>query len=360
MPDFPLIPIDPTPGLEMLIWGDPWLAASALQKSLRRGDVGIVSRAVAALCELRGPAAVWRRLIIIAFEDIGTGQSETVADLTMQAVDAIRRKRPLAPTIMIRAARALADAAKDRSADYLLSIVALSPALEPLREHLGATAVTDRLDLVADDTLSLEERATAAWYCSGLNAGDENRLDRGDRPALMQLYRDLGVPEPLVTASAMAATLTREPICVFFPLIWVASRDSPRNIEHPIIRPSPRLGGMPLYAMGMHTRSGRQAIVAFAKATPVREVMERWVPAYRARDVAFNAEFHIEGGLTTPTLHWPEATRIKRLAIETDLVHAGADPRGIDEILTAFADNIDLLNEIRARVLADAFGGEAW
>lgn len=359
MPDlFQSLP-NPTPDLEQSLWNDPWLVMSTLQKAIRRSEIDIVHRAALGLYDLRG-AGLWRRLIVIAFEDVGIGDPDALIDVTGIAVDAIRRKRPVAPAIIMRAARALADAPKDRSADYLMSLAALSPALEPVRERLGAMTVDERLGVVADGSQAIEYRATAAWYCSGLNIGGEKRLDSGDRTALMRLYIDLGAPEEMVNMSSTAATVTREAICVFLPLIWLISRNGEHGVEHPAIRLSPRIGGMPLYAMGMHTRSGRAAISAFAKAAPVREGVARWVPVYRARDVAFNAEFHVDGALTTPGLNWTEGKRIKRLAIETDLVHAGADPRGVDEVLAAFSDNIDLLNAIRSRLLTGAFGGKAY
>lgn len=52
----------------------PWLAMSILQKAIRRGREDMALRAAATLLET-APDRLWRRLGIIAFEDIG------VADL---------------------------------------------------------------------------------------------------------------------------------------------------------------------------------------------------------------------------------------------------------------------------------------
>ena len=52
------------------IAADPWLISSLLQKSIRRGETDIARRAALTLSKHRG-AAIWRRLIVIAFEDIG-------------------------------------------------------------------------------------------------------------------------------------------------------------------------------------------------------------------------------------------------------------------------------------------------
>jgi replication-associated recombination protein RarA len=47
-----------------------WIASSALQKAIRRGEIAIAQRAAFAL-HRDDRSATWRRLIAIAFEDIG-------------------------------------------------------------------------------------------------------------------------------------------------------------------------------------------------------------------------------------------------------------------------------------------------
>ena len=49
---------------------DRWVALSAMQKSIRRGDGLTAQRALATLYR-DDPSSTWRRLLIIACEDIG-------------------------------------------------------------------------------------------------------------------------------------------------------------------------------------------------------------------------------------------------------------------------------------------------
>src|SRR3972149_7435199 len=56
---------------------DPWIANSLMQKAIRRGDVELAQRAALSFHALRG-SAIWRRLMIIAFEDVGIGSCEAV------------------------------------------------------------------------------------------------------------------------------------------------------------------------------------------------------------------------------------------------------------------------------------------
>ena len=73
------------------------------------------------LSKLRG-AAIWRRLIVIAFEDIGIGSVDAVTMTVAAADDSAWRKAQGGDIrLAIAVARILAEAPKDRSADYLVS-----------------------------------------------------------------------------------------------------------------------------------------------------------------------------------------------------------------------------------------------
>ena len=56
-----------------------WIASSALQKAIRRGEIAVAERAAFALHREDSPAA-WRRLIAIAFEDLGPAAVDVVVE----------------------------------------------------------------------------------------------------------------------------------------------------------------------------------------------------------------------------------------------------------------------------------------
>jgi replication-associated recombination protein RarA len=56
---------------------DRWVASSLVQKAIRRGDVELAKRAAFRLLEL-DKEAIWRRLVVIAFEDIGAGDVDVL------------------------------------------------------------------------------------------------------------------------------------------------------------------------------------------------------------------------------------------------------------------------------------------
>ncbi len=58
---------------------DRWIASSLLQKSIRRGDVEVAQRA-ACMLHAFDRSAIWRRLIVVACEDVGAGNIDALLE----------------------------------------------------------------------------------------------------------------------------------------------------------------------------------------------------------------------------------------------------------------------------------------
>ena len=161
-------------------FSDPWIANSLMQKAIRRGDVEVAQRAALSFHALRG-SAIWRRLMIIAFEDVGLGACEAVvATVTSCADPALRKSTGGNVRTVLELSRRLAEAPKDRSADHLIAAAAEHPRLESTRRQMAALQPASRLAMVADSSLPLTVRATAAWYASGLEWQRERRILGGE------------------------------------------------------------------------------------------------------------------------------------------------------------------------------------
>ena len=76
----------PGPSPEPIV-ADPWIVSSLLQKSVRRGEIEIAQRASLTLFRSRG-SAIWRRFLVIAFEDVGIGSIEAVTMTVAAGSDA--------------------------------------------------------------------------------------------------------------------------------------------------------------------------------------------------------------------------------------------------------------------------------
>jgi hypothetical protein len=335
------------------IVADPWVISSLLQKSIRRGETEIAQRAALALVQLKG-AAIWRRLMVIAFEDVGIGSVDAVIKTVVAASDGTWRNAQGGNTrLAVTLSGILAEAPKDRSADYLVGAKD-HPALAGFAQEMASASLTTQLCRTGSRALDLPHRAVASLFASGIG------LRNSDRDALMSALRDLGVPEELVIATGMAAARTREPITVMVPLIWLAARDCKRQVRDCLVLPLVESGDVPLYALDMHTRLGREAIWRFAREHPaVRWCLTHYAPERCWRAVAYVAAFYVDAAPVARRLVWDQSESLESFGIERDLLHAGLPAEGIEPLLAVMRANLDDLNELRRQVLTRSQTGQA-
>lgn len=337
------------------IGADPWIISSLLQKSIRRGETEIAQRAALTLRKHKG-SAIWRRFMVIAFEDVGIGNVEAVTAVVAAGTDvALRKACGGDERVAVHLAGVLAAAPKDRSADHLAGAKD-HPALAKCVRAVTRAPLAERLSDVGNKQLPMPERAVAARFAAGLDG--ESVGSKADRDALLSRYGDLGVPQELIAAAAIAAARTREPITVMAPLIWLAA-DAGREVkvrECPI-PPLVQAGDVPLYALDEHTRLGRQAIWRFAcQNDAVRGCLERFVPAGLRRRAAHVAAFYVDAAPVARRLVWDQSERVEAFGLERDLLVAGVPAEGIEPLIGVIRANLDHLNALRAQVLAGPEG----
>jgi hypothetical protein len=175
------------------IAADPWVVSSLLQKSIRRGETDIAQRAALTLFKLKG-AAIWRRLMVVAFEDVGIGNVEALTTTVAAAGDSAWRKNHGAdlklPTYL---ARLLAEAPKDRSADYLCDAKD-HPMLAEFWGVMENASLESRLSHVRDQGLCLPQRAVAALSALGVGSRGDISRGTGGLESLLTTFRELEVP----------------------------------------------------------------------------------------------------------------------------------------------------------------------
>jgi hypothetical protein len=349
--------IDRSPTIDPLkpLLCDRWVALSAMQKSIRRGDSLTAQRALRTLYQ-HDPSSTWRRLLIIACEDVGIGALGAVVMTAARSADAKALREMGRDEAAARAtAQMLAEAPKDRSADLLFAIALHDPVLEIMRSKCRSVSVARRLEFVADPTLSLPERALAVWHSSGVESWGEQRMGPGDLGALMRTYAELGVPERLLEAVAVAIRRAREPFPLLLPLLWLAAAGSERELLDSPLAPSGLINGVPLYALDRHTRLGRRAIRRFAQenAEIAQFLTKRGCDS--GDDGALRmAVFYADGALTRPTLRWRHSAELTAAGVAADFhkVQVAADVGA--ELVELVAAHIAGLDSIRIQLLSRA------
>ena len=329
---------------------DPWVASSLLQKAIRRGDADLAERAAVSLYQSRG-RGIWRRFGVIAFEDVGVGSVEAIVETIANGTNPSLCTGGDEPALR-HVARLLAQAPKDRSTDYLISCAHSEAAFGEVQSRVGAMTIAQRLDIVGDAGATLIERAVAAFYSAGIEWRDERRVGRGDIDGLMHTFRDLGVPHELLTATRIAAKLTKEPIVIMSPLLWLAaSADPAPTVIDCDVPPHVMLGDVPSYALDKHTSAGKSAIKRLVRENPtIREVLGNYVPEHRVDKVAGIAAFYADAAPVSRRLDWRGSAEVERMGTEAVMIDVGVSPDGASPVLKAFRDNLDHLNALRAEV----------
>jgi hypothetical protein len=99
---------------------------------------------------------MWRRLIVIAFEDVGVGSVDALVQTTTACTSAAWRLRAGGDELALRlVVRLLAEAPKDRSPDHLICAAHDHSSLEEDRREVGTMSLTQRIQSVAETTWSL-------------------------------------------------------------------------------------------------------------------------------------------------------------------------------------------------------------
>jgi hypothetical protein len=173
------------------IAADPWVISSLLQKSIRRGETEIARRAAFTFFHLK-TAAIWRRLVVIAFEDVGIGGIDALTTTVAAAVDGAWRKSfggdlRLATYL----AGMLAETPKDRSADYLCD-ARDHPMLAEFWRAMENASLESRLSHVRDQALGLPQRAVATLSALGIGSRGDISRGTGGVEALLITFHELG------------------------------------------------------------------------------------------------------------------------------------------------------------------------
>jgi hypothetical protein len=242
----------------------------------------------------------------------------------------------------------LAEAPKDRSADYLCGAKD-HPGLASFDQAKANAALETELSRTSDQSLTLQ--AVAALSAVGLGSRGEI-LRAGGLNALLTAFRNLGAPEELVVATEIAATRTREPITLMVPLIWLAAASSKERVCDCAVPPLVKVGDVPFCAFDKHTRLGREAIWRFAgENESVRSCLKRFIPASKRRSAAYVAAFYVDAAPVSRRLIWDQSDTLEVFGIERDLLHAGVAAEGINPLLEVMRANLAHLNELRANIL---------
>lgn len=320
---------------------DPWTASSAFQKAIRRGDCLAAQCAGLTLLSKRS-STFWRRLVIVAFEDVGVASySAMIHTIRLAFNKQVRSTISDEATIAANLIRLLAISPKSRASEQLLTAANWHPDFQIER---GLSEIDIQAELLA-----LSESANAKFRCSLAAARIGQARGVGLATGLLIPYARAGVPDDVITATEAGFRDTRDSIALVFPLVWLLGFG--KGATKPSSPPEGvKFDGLPSYALDKHTLIGREAIRAFVKSCgTVRTCLTSHVIRSEVNNAAYMASFYTDGALLASKYTWEGSEEIERLAVEADLIKSGVARQGVGSILHAFRANLDQLDECRAR-----------
>lgn len=335
----------PDPSKKLPDIADPYVARSALQKALRRGDVGRATQAAHSL--LPDPQRLWRGLAVTVFEDFGSAP----IDLTGQVIAAAASKKHrinLGGDFAVARAliHQLCEVPRDLRVDEAYMFAGV----------LERTPLTawERRKLSCELRELLEGAGELIQRCERLvpHRGFKTVLARECDAFLREMYEVGRLSEEEHAVSIQGRKTTQCLLPVLYPLTRPVS---PRQGTFSFVITYPPelsrdIAGIPSYALDGYTRAGKHALELLFRANAhLQEILKPLNSRSRLMKALAALLFVVEGGVCTEEVSDPLYDEIKHVSRGR---WTGLPADVIPEALEAMQAAIPELNDIREVVYA--------
>lgn len=299
---------------------DQWIALSLMQKAIRRGDTPQAIRAASYLNNL-DYRMLWRRLVVIAWEDIGVGDPDLCFMVTAAAGSRKWRQQHGGDwSVAAYLTTAMSKSIKDRSTDDLMMVALHDPSLEDERHDYDDLQFGGLLEIIHDETRPMPKRIIAAWYACGTeHYGFEGlRRRKGD---VVRYFHALSAdlcPEHVTSLCRIGVSRSRTVLPAFIPTFWrhyaqgeyltfVADGEI---LEH-------LLSGIPRYAFDGFTRAGKRYLKKIAREhTELKAFLAQSASPPERNALVEEMYFRIESSPCDKRLDWPVGLKAQKRADE--------------------------------------------
>lgn len=290
---------------------DRWVARSALQKAIRRGDLTIALSSTANLLE-HDAKAFWRHLVVVALEDLGVVSMDTVAAVVAASRNKTWRTRMGGEWRV--AAYLVTKMAGERHCQAvcdLLMRVQNDPRNAAYVAQMLEADCAELAGVLLDDTASIELRAAAALAMGG-GLAEEQRIRQPD--AVFHVLSSMTSSSHVIAIAHAAWKTSRNEMAFLLPLVWREWVGAESEIEtDDDFRAGRVVEGVPTYAMDQFTRIGGIAAAQFVRQNPA---LARMFDAAGQRSSSHgrlvgNLTFVLDGGMVKRRVRWPLADRLR-------------------------------------------------
>lgn len=330
---------------------------SAMQKYIRRGNAEEATAVALGLHFAGYGDHVWKRLAVIASEDIGLADPyATCLVLHMCAYKTWRVQ--FEPAQSIRAACSLlSNAVKSRDLTDFTVWLAMNCQYPP--QHLiNELKPTPVLDALADQDRPIDERLWAWWAIFG------NMKTVSDKSKRLQAYELTGTPALIAHLAERTKMVASEELGVPGQIIWSMMADPEGSIGAVPDRfppeSDPLVAGCPASAYDKHTWEGKASLKYFVKACePVRSFLDELDipksdvdPQLKQRmDIVGRAVFYTEGGVLDRKVAFQGSQELYDQVLYDKLALSGVGQEETEELLELVHSRLDELTGYRRKIL---------
>ncbi|MEP1231233.1 MAG: hypothetical protein ABJG88_11195 [Litorimonas sp.] len=264
---------------------------------------------------------LWRRLVVIGWEDIGVGSPNLCFMVTAAAGSKRWREANggdwhYAAYLTI----ALSQSIKDRSTDDLMMVALHDPIYVHQRDEYCDLQFGNLLSIVHDTSLTLPLRVIAAWYMAGTESyGFEGlRRRKGDVQRYFECIDTSLCLEHVTSLCRIGVSRSRTVLPVFIPTFWrqYASEDllpfvaDGEFLDH-------NISGIPRYAFDGFTRAGKRYLKKIAREhSELKTFLAQSAPPSERDAIVREMYFRIESSLCDKRLDWTVGSEARKRADE--------------------------------------------
>lgn len=323
---------------------DKWICSSALQKSLRRGYLDTALLMARAFLD-HDPAYFWRRINVIALEDIGIANLPLVNQILWMSGKRKWIERVGESKLMAYLVESLCQSPKDRNACEIVQAGDTHPTYQEWRHKLPQLS-TEQLQatyqqgepfastLAAWCLLGTKKYYAHHFYAEGIHIGEAvELLDlTEDKRLTLQLSRGkqvCAIPVGVVGYSPFMRSS-----------VQVIARETPANPEF--------IGHIPACAYDKHTRAGKRAILNWLNANPrLNAFLKTYIPRDQWMRYVGLALFATETENVNLRLTYEGWDLPLRQSTEGALLTDEFTADHLDELLRIAGDELEGLNRAR-------------
>lgn len=325
---------------------DKWLLASNLQKAIRRG---LAPNAVATALALQALDSryFWRRLLVIAYEDVGIANVVLCHDLLKSFRREAMHLRLGPERVAAFFAETLAKSLKSRALCDAIAMLEFDPQLAEHEKKWFGVSDAEIVIAVNCTEVSPSKRVAALRHICGYRekAYGSFRLATPVRKDLMQAVCRRAALSEMETALFLAGSQTTESLNVALPIVAAFARAGWKEEARPQVFDGVR--GVLFAALDRHTRAGKGCFAEFAASVKPINDFFRQHPKLNPVAVLGVVLFIIEGSSLSRWAVFQQSDSLRRTFERIFLEHVGVDESMASDLLPIVSDNLPALNAIR-------------